>query len=56
MRYISRLSTGDRLVKKRDWMEIQHKQADGIRRAVVYVSELGCEGQSELFTAIQIYA
>jgi hypothetical protein len=27
-----------------------------IRRAVVYVSQLGCEGELELLTAIQVYA
>jgi hypothetical protein len=56
MRYISQLSTGDTLVKKKDWMQIQHEQVDGIRRAVVYVAQLGREGELELLTAIQVYA
>jgi hypothetical protein len=45
MRYISRLSTGNMLVSKKDWIQIQHKQVDEIPRAVVYVSRMGREGE-----------
>jgi hypothetical protein len=55
MRYISQLSTGNTLVKK-DWIQIQHEEVDGIRRAVVCVAQLGREGELELLTAIQVYA
>jgi hypothetical protein len=56
MRYISQLSIGDSLVKKKDWIQIQHEQVDGIPTAVVYAAQLGREGELKLLTAIQVYA
>jgi hypothetical protein len=56
MRYISPVVDRRRAGQEKDWMQIQHEQVDGIRRAVVYVSQLGCEGELELLSAIQMYA
>jgi hypothetical protein len=42
--------------QKRDWIKIQQEEEDGIRCAVVYVTQLGCEGELGLLSAIQVYA
>jgi hypothetical protein len=50
MRYISQLSN------KRDWMQIQHEQVDGISTRGRFRGQLGREDELELLTAIQVCA
>jgi hypothetical protein len=56
MRYIFPVVDWHTLVKKNDWIQIQHKQVDGDSTRGRLRGPVGSRRRVELLTAIQVYA